>query len=61
MSSGQQVYDEMINDLYFLGAVIDRKQKMLWFSTIIFLVGLIATAIVSVSHGFDLMKMIRYV
>lgn len=54
MSSGQQVYDEMINDLYFLGQVIDRKQRMVWYSTIIFLIGLIATIIVSVSHGLNL-------
>lgn len=55
MSSGEQVYDEMINDLYFLGVVISRKQRMIWFSTIIFLIGLIATAIVSIGQGLNVL------
>lgn len=45
MSVGENVYDEMINDLYFLGKVILGKQKMVLFSVAIFLTGLIGTAV----------------
>jgi hypothetical protein len=45
MSKGQNIYDEMIDDLYFLGKVISIKQRILTFSVIIFLIGLISTII----------------
>ena len=46
-SNGHNVYDEMIKDLYFLGRVISKKQQMVWFSTIIFLIGLVTFALIS--------------
>lgn len=42
MSKGQNVYDEMIDDLYFLGKIISIKQRILTLSVFVFLVGLIA-------------------
>ncbi len=41
MDNGKGLYDEMIDDLYFLGVFLDRKQRIVWFSVIIFIVGLI--------------------
>ena len=43
MDSGQNIYNEMINDLYFLGKSIALKQRLLTISVIIFLTGLILT------------------
>ncbi len=43
MLKGQNIYDEMISDLYFLGKVISIKQRILTLSVIIFLIGLVAT------------------
>ncbi|MFA5299476.1 MAG: Pycsar system effector family protein [Lutibacter sp.] len=43
MTKGQNVYDEMIDDLYFLGKIISIKQRILTFSVIIFLLGLMTT------------------
>ncbi len=43
MNSGQTIYDEMINDLYFLGKSIAIKQRLLTISVLIFLTGLILT------------------
>lgn len=43
MEKGQNVYDEMIADLYFLGKVISIKQRILTLSVIVFLFGLIFT------------------
>lgn len=43
MEKGQNTYDELIDDLYFLGKVISNKQRILTLSVIIFLIGLIAT------------------
>lgn len=45
MSKGQNIYDEMIGDLYFLGKVISIKQRILTLSVVIFLIGLVATII----------------
>lgn len=42
MAKGQNVYDEMIDDLYFLGKIISLKQRILTISVSIFLFGLIA-------------------
>jgi hypothetical protein len=43
MIKGRNIYDELINDLYFLGKIIAIKQKLLTLSVIIFLIGLITT------------------
>lgn len=43
VSTGNSVYNEMLHDLYFLGKTIDGKQRMVWISTAIFLIGLIGT------------------
>lgn len=45
MVDGQSLYDEMINDLYFLGKTIVTKQRLLMFSVMIFLIGLMAAVI----------------
>lgn len=42
MVDGQSLYNEMINDLYFLGKIIVKKQRLLMFSVMIFLIGLTA-------------------
>ena len=42
MRSGQDVYNEMIKDLYFLGTVIAKKQGVLLLSVATFLIGLIS-------------------
>jgi len=51
MEKGQTIYDEMISDLYFLGRTIARKQKILLFSVVIFLVGLVTAIIYSLVNG----------
>ncbi|HLW32037.1 MAG TPA: Pycsar system effector family protein [Aequorivita sp.] len=51
MMRGQNVYDEMIADLYFLGKSIVRKQKLLYISVIIFLIGLASAIIYSLING----------
>lgn len=43
MDSGNAIYNELINDLYFLGLVITKKQRFLLYSVVVFLGGLIAT------------------
>lgn len=43
MEKGQNTYDELIDDLYFLGKIISLKQMILTISVFIFLLGLIAT------------------
>lgn len=45
MVNGQSLYDEMINDLYFLGKIIAKKQRLLMLSVVIFLIGLTAAII----------------
>ncbi|MCG9970904.1 Pycsar system effector family protein [Christiangramia crocea] len=42
MLDGQSLYNELVKDLYFLGKVISKKQKLLMFSVFVFLGGLIA-------------------
>lgn len=51
MKKGQNIYDEMIDDLYFLGKIIAKKQKLLVWSSAIFLVGIIVTIIYSLLTG----------
>ena len=51
ISKGESLYDEMIHDLYFLGRVIEKKQRMTVFSVSIFLVGLILGIIINTTNG----------
>jgi hypothetical protein len=51
MMKGQSIYDEMIADLYFLGKSIARKQRLLYISVIIFLIGLISAIVYSLVNG----------
>lgn len=43
MDSGHSIYNELISDLYFLGLVISKKQRLLLYSVFVFLLGLIIT------------------
>jgi hypothetical protein len=54
MESGSSVYKEMTVDLYFLGVVINAKQRLLWFAVVVFLLGLIAAMIFSLGSGIEL-------
>lgn len=47
-SSSKNVFDEMTQDLYFLGFSIKRKQRMIKWSLFILLVGLIVSFVYSV-------------
>ncbi|MBO3098992.1 Pycsar system effector family protein [Gelidibacter pelagius] len=49
MDSGQTIYNELISDLYFLGLVISKKQRLLLYSVFVFLIGLIITIIYTLS------------
>jgi len=49
--NGNSLYNEMEEDLYHLGKVIDGKQRVLWFSVLVFLVGLIGTLVYSSLNG----------
>ena len=51
MMKGQNVYDEMIIDLYFLGKSIARKQKLLVIAVIVFLIGLVSAIVYSLING----------
>jgi len=43
ISNGNTIYNELIDDLYFLGLVISKKQRLLYYSVFVFLMGLIFT------------------
>lgn len=51
MMKGQNIYDEMIIDLYFLGKSIARKQKLLLISVILFLIGLTSAIVYTLING----------
>ena len=51
ISKGETLYDEMIHDLYFLGRVIEKKQRMTIFSVVVFLVGLIIGIFINITNG----------
>jgi hypothetical protein len=51
IDSGQSLYDEMIDDLYFLGRSISLKQRFLMFSFFVFLGGLIFMVSYTSYHG----------
>ncbi|QDO95244.1 hypothetical protein FNB79_15105 [Formosa sediminum] len=46
MNSGYNLYDEMINDLYFLGQYISHKQHLVMTSFLVFIIGLIGALII---------------
>lgn len=48
MDNGNSIYNEMIDDIYFLGLVISRKQRLLFYSVVVFLMGLITTIIYTI-------------
>lgn len=50
-NNGHSLYNEMEDDLYHLGKVIDGKQRILWFSVLVFLIGLIGTLVYSSING----------
>lgn len=51
MESGQNTYDEMVVDLYFLGKAIAKKQRLLLISSGILLIGISATIAYSLITG----------
>ena len=51
MSSGNAVYSEMIDDLYYLGKSVAIKQKLILVAVIFFLVGLVITILNTIYHG----------
>ena len=51
MSSGNNTYNEMIQDLYALGKSISIKQKIIWVSVILFLIGLIGAILHALTNG----------
>ena len=51
MSSGNNTYNEMIQDLYALGKSISIKQKMIWVAVILFLIGLIGAILHALTNG----------
>lgn len=51
MMKGQNIYDEMIADLYFLGKSIARKQKLLYIAVIVFLIGLVSAISYTLANG----------
>jgi hypothetical protein len=53
--SGEAIYQEMTQDLYFLGRVIAVKSRIVWFATLIFLAGLIIAIGASITHEIALM------
>jgi hypothetical protein len=46
MDSGFNLYDEMINDLYFLGQFITYKQRLVLVSFLVFLIGMLGAFII---------------
>ncbi len=57
ISTGETVYKEMIDDLYYLGKTIAFKQKMILVSVIFFFIGLIIAIIHTLSHGIMIEKL----
>lgn len=51
IQKGENVYESMIRDLYFLGRSIAIKQRMIWISVGFFLLGLTITILHTLSHG----------
>lgn len=57
IANGHTVYNEMIDDLYYLGKTISFKQKMILISVVFFFVGLVASIIHTLSHGIMIEKL----
>ncbi len=51
MANGTTIYNEMIDDLYYLGKAINTKHRLLLLSFIVFIAGLITAVIIGISHG----------
>lgn len=51
MVSGNSIYNEMIDDLYYLGKAINIKHKLLIASFVIFIIGLLTAVLIGISHG----------
>lgn len=54
MDDWDKLYDSMINDLYSLGQVLQRKYRLLWLSYSSFMFGLIVTVVVFFVLYFDI-------
>lgn len=50
IETGANLYEEMINDIYFLGKYIAWKQKLVIVSFIIFLLGLLGSALMNYKY-----------
>lgn len=50
MANGNSIYNEMIDDLYYLGKAINIKHKLLLISFVIFIAGLITAVVFGLSH-----------
>lgn len=50
IETGANLYEEMINDIYFLGKYIAWKQKLVIVSFVIFLLGLLGSAITNYKY-----------
>lgn len=57
INSGNSVYNEMINDLYYLGKSISWKQRLILISVTLFLIGLVSAILHTLSHGVMIEKM----
>lgn len=57
IANGNNVYNEMINDLYYLGKSINWKQRLIFISTSLFLIGLIGAILHTLSHGIMIEKL----
>lgn len=57
MATGHSVYNEMIDDLYFLGKSVSIKQKLIMISVGLFLLGLIISIINTLYHGVMIEKL----
>lgn len=57
IKNGNNVYNEMINDLYHLGKSITWKQRLIFISVFLFLTGLVGAIIHTMSHGIAIEEM----
>ncbi len=57
IANGNSVYTEMINDLYYLGKSISWKQRLIFISTFLFLIGLVGAILHTLSHGIMIEKL----
>ena len=51
MASGNSIYNEMIDDLYYLGKAINIKHKLLLVSFLVFIAGLLTAVVIGASHS----------